>query len=180
MISRTTAALCLLALAAPAAHAQLLDPAVTVSGAVGAGVGSEGTALRLSLDFGGQVALSSRAALSARPVGPEHYLHYAGELTTGVRVRALRTGPLDLAVGTGIGLGLAIEDDGSPYVPPLSIDLVVPVEAEANLRVRGATRLALIAHRSFATGAVDDSERVGGPYPSVGNWGVTLGLRFGG
>lgn len=149
------------------------------SGSLSAGIGTHGRALRFSFEKGDRLAMVlGRLAITTGRHGAGGLFEWRSEWTTGIRYRLLRVGPVDLAAGISAGLGASVADDGtSRYLPPLAIDVLVPVEADASFRLSRTARIGLTTYRSFPTGLAKD-DRTDPRIPSLGQWGTVLGLRL--
>ena len=161
-------------LAQPTRAASSLHASVSA----GAGAGSDGRAVRLGVTVGGRVAYLVRATATWVP-GDGVTLDHAAEISSNARLRLVRLGPLDLAASAGLGLGYAAEGDRGDIFLDIALDYVVPVEAEATLRLWGPVQVSVAAHRSTPLGVINDDRDASRRLPpSLSQWSVTAGLRF--
>lgn len=163
--------------AAAPASAQLLlwNPSALpeYSASVGGGVGSYGPAVRVGLEHGGRLSYLVRVDATWGDEGDVST--FAGELSGNGRVRLVRTDRLDVAASGGIGLAAASQAEPGDIVPLLNLDVVVPLEAEASVRLVGPLRLLATGRRSVALSTDLAGEGVDLP---VTTWSATLGLRL--
>lgn len=184
-MTRLLPAALVLALAATAATAAAqpaadLRPARSVGLSVSYGAGTHGEAGRIAFHrSSGRVVRTLRLVVT----GPEELGRRergAAELSAGAGVRLVEAGPFALAATAGVGLAGAGEDDVEPgwlNLPDLTLDVVLPVEAEATLRLTGPLHLTASAHRSFRSGLMD----VNGPESDdlpLGQWSAVVGVRL--